>query len=478
MGSHQPIANWSEVEPDRGFVYPTSSTTTEGGDGHDYDTLRTQWYSPELTHAVYVRQENEKAQRNTADPFLKEEEYRRNPLGDWAYEALSITLAIGLIVAITLVLKLFEDKEQPKWPHELSLNSVVAILSTILRALLAFVVAEVISYKKWGWFDTTHPLQHLDKFDAASRGIWGAIQLLFITYKPHMASFGAILVILSLAIGPFTQQAIRTTVCQVPMDMSVRTPTVQAAHYVNESDWYVGGHSLPSPNLRTPMKGAIVNGLTTADSTNGYGGVSYSSIGFCSRCTDITDSIRERYINSNETSSGASGYAFELSDGASINGVEQGSWMQVVSNTKEENYDVQQNISFLTFTFKSCSRSFNATTRDTQYTCENRHANLPHLSSGLDILAANCTIFPCLRNYEGSVVNGALKENVVSVVPTNLTDKVHTIVNDLPVIKSPCLVDGQLYDTTNFSSVPQIPGRNFTSVIQGGKNITAPMERH
>ncbi|KAI1128314.1 hypothetical protein F5Y10DRAFT_177003 [Nemania abortiva] len=490
MGSHHPIDDWSQVDFDRGFPYPTPSTDTNDY----YDAPGTQWHAPGKVNTTNAEQDNEKVDQYGVDPFAKGvlQGHRRNPLGDWSYEALSITVAIGLIITIALVLKLFEDKEQPKWPHEITLNSVIAILSTILRALLAYVVAEVISYKKWGWFDTTHPLQHLEKFDAASRGVWGAIQLLFITYKPHMASFGAVLVISSLAIGPFTQQAIRTTVCQLPMEMGIRKPTVQAAHYVDPTDWYVGGHTLPAPYLRTPMKGAIVNGLTTSDSEAAfvgfdcptgnctfpsYAGVTYSSIGFCSRCTDITDSIRERFVHSNETSTNSSGYAFELTDGASINTFEQGSWMQVVSHS--EGYSAEQIISFLTFTYESCSRFINATTGYTQYNCEHSHASLPHLPNNLDILATNCSISPCLRNYEGSVVNGALKETVVSVVPTNISDlagRYRTIVDDRPVIKSPCLVDGQPFDTTNFSSVPQVPGRNFTWAIQDEQNITAPTE--
>ncbi|KAJ2973479.1 hypothetical protein NUW58_g8926 [Xylaria curta] len=231
----------------------------------------------------------------------------------------------------------FENREQPKWPHEITLNSVIATLSTILRALLAFVVAEVISHAKWAWFDTAHPLQHLEKFDAASRGVWGAIQLLLITYKPHMAFLGALIVVLSLAIGPFTQQAIRTTVCQLPIDATADRPSIQVAHDVDESDWYVGGHSLPAPYLWTPMRGAIISGLISPDLNKSftgydcatgkctfpnYGGVAHSSIGFFSRCTDITASIRERYVSSNETRSGSKGYAFELADGTSINNFE------------------------------------------------------------------------------------------------------------------------------------------------------------
>ncbi|KAI1196960.1 hypothetical protein F5X97DRAFT_324884 [Nemania serpens] len=488
MDPHRPADDRGYAELDVDSLYNAAPSAYR----HDYHALGTQSHGPSETNTTDAGHESEKPGQNVVDPLLKGKWERRNPLKDWSYEMLGMTVAIGLLIAITLILWQFEDKEQPKWPHELTLNSVIAILSTILRAILASIVAEVISFKKWGWFDSAHPLQHLEKFDAASRGVWGSIQLLFLTYKPHMASFGALLVVSSLAIGPFTQQAIRTTVCQLPMITDIQKPSIQAAHYVDQSDWFVGGHSLPAPYIITPMKGAIINGLTTSDPTNGfvgfdcpsgdctfpsYDGVTHSSIGFCSRCTDITASIRERYVNPNKTVTRSGGYAFELPDGASINNFEQGSWMQAVSHSGE--YSAQQDMSFLTFSFEGCSKSINATTGYTQYRCERNHANLPHLSRGLNILAANCSLFPCLRNYEGSVVNGALNEHVVSVVSTNISNLAgpyRSIADDRPVIKSPCLVDGQPFDATNFSSVPPAPGRNFTWAIQNERNITAPME--
>lgn len=111
-------------------------------DMHDYHALGSQPRGPNETNTTDAGQESEKTGRNVIDPLIQEKWERRNPLKDWAYELLSMTVAIGLLIAIILILRRFEDKEQPKWPHELTLNSVIAILSTILRALLASIIAE------------------------------------------------------------------------------------------------------------------------------------------------------------------------------------------------------------------------------------------------------------------------------------------------------------------------------------------------
>jgi hypothetical protein len=74
--------------------------------------------------------------------LLRDAIRRRNPLRSWAYEVITMVISAGLVVAVALILLHFEDKEAPKWPHEITLNTVIAVLSTILRASLVFVAAE------------------------------------------------------------------------------------------------------------------------------------------------------------------------------------------------------------------------------------------------------------------------------------------------------------------------------------------------
>jgi len=77
------------------------------------------------------------------DPALVRDRIRRrNPFRSWMYEAIAMVLSAGLVVAVASILLHFQDKEAPKWPHEITLNTVIAVLSTILRASLVFVTAE------------------------------------------------------------------------------------------------------------------------------------------------------------------------------------------------------------------------------------------------------------------------------------------------------------------------------------------------
>lgn len=66
----------------------------------------------------------------------------RGPLISWWLEGLAIVLSLLLLAAIVGLLYHFDGKEQPEWPYWINLNTVVATLSTILRAQLLLVAAE------------------------------------------------------------------------------------------------------------------------------------------------------------------------------------------------------------------------------------------------------------------------------------------------------------------------------------------------
>jgi len=101
----------------------------------------------------------------------------------WRLEIGSLSLAIGILIAIYVTLGHYSDQDVPEWPLSLNLNSLIAIYSTVLRALLIFPVAEVISQEKWFWFQRPRPLRDLDAFDLGSRGLWGCIKLLVVAYS-------------------------------------------------------------------------------------------------------------------------------------------------------------------------------------------------------------------------------------------------------------------------------------------------------
>ena len=101
-----------------------------------------------------------------------------NTISSWIWELASIGAASGVLCAIFVTLAIDSGREVPNWPLSLNLSSLIAIYTTVLRALLFFALSEIISQEKWAWINRSHRLRHFDTFDHASRGAWGCVRLI------------------------------------------------------------------------------------------------------------------------------------------------------------------------------------------------------------------------------------------------------------------------------------------------------------
>lgn len=104
----------------------------------------------------------------------------------WLVEIVCTAFGIMLIVALCLVLNSYDGKPQPHFGSALgsavTLNTIVAIISTFAKAALMLPVAECISQLKWAHFEKGyHRLSDMNTFDHASRGIWGSLVLVWKT---------------------------------------------------------------------------------------------------------------------------------------------------------------------------------------------------------------------------------------------------------------------------------------------------------
>ncbi|KAK8022815.1 hypothetical protein PG993_013582 [Apiospora rasikravindrae] len=128
----------------------------------------------------------------------------------WWVEILNCLLMIATLCAMIGVLYPNNRKPLPDLPYQVSINTIVSILSTALKASTALVLAEGISHLKWDWFQVYRLLNNLDIFDKASRGPLGCLQLLVALaqrgrqFAPILA---AALTILTLALDPFYSAA-------------------------------------------------------------------------------------------------------------------------------------------------------------------------------------------------------------------------------------------------------------------------------
>lgn len=116
----------------------------------------------------------------------------------WAPEIASCFIALGSLVSLIVILAVYDNEVLQDVPLGLSINTVVSILASTLKASMIMPVAEckcsrmitrisllilidiAISQLKWLWFGgNDRPLRDFEHFDQASRGPWGSILLVF-----------------------------------------------------------------------------------------------------------------------------------------------------------------------------------------------------------------------------------------------------------------------------------------------------------
>ncbi|KAF4552799.1 Hypothetical protein D9617_9g025900 [Elsinoe fawcettii] len=121
----------------------------------------------------------------------------------WFYEIFAAGISAFSVVAIFVLLSVYNDKPTPDWPQVITINSAIAVLTTLLKGSMVFAVSECLSQVKWGHYNSPACLNDMCVFDSASRGPWGASQLLLGRQKDPIAILGALVVILALAVDPF-----------------------------------------------------------------------------------------------------------------------------------------------------------------------------------------------------------------------------------------------------------------------------------
>ncbi|KAI1090295.1 hypothetical protein F5B19DRAFT_464095 [Rostrohypoxylon terebratum] len=432
--------------------------------------------------------------RSTRDTRNVVEARRHHVFRFWSWEIASLTIAFCLIVATYGLLTHFDGHRLPEWPFSINLNTLIALISTFIRATMLVSVAEVISQTKWHWFSQPRPLSHIQYFDQASRSISGSLSLLFVAPGSLLGVLGAFITILSLGIGPFTQQATRTVPClETHSEMKASIPV---SHYMPGKDAYViidfGNEMEPHPD----MKGTIVNGLVNPTGHNSaiapicatgnctfspHDGITHSSIGMCSTCIDVTS-----FIFQNITSQ-AGGWT-SLRDV-----MPNGMWLNPGGDTYQKDvlHTIAGSIDWASSAFTPefatilDSSIINVTVMSvTNVTCSNEtnHLGCPKFDDGggrpVNLVAASCLLYPCLKNFNAVVDRGALRETVVSTQPAfiNQAEAWMDYSKNYTALRSPCPVDDNWYNLSNISNVPKTEERMFTDIDIDGKTYTVPEE--
>lgn len=296
-----------------------------------------------------------------------------------------------------------------------------------------------------------------------------------------VAILSAFVILTSYAIGPFSQQAVKTYSCDIPAEGAAY---ILAAEWVGQADV----NRIPVANgiwLSPEMGMTLINGLVQGVSNDSLSlshckssnctfefqsGITHQSVGVCSACVDVRDQLAQK-----KSAKVVGGMDFYLQEGAregarvadSPETEAFGMFTQSTPKALQHLLDFESTTvgtSIVTMTANNCTSLVDENGEERHH-CGHHYEKLPGLGQGIDIVAANCSLYPCLRKYEGRIVNGVLNESLVFTEPMRRSLNINSVGENNGSYMSmaePCLVGGKWYDSSNISQAPR-SGMKWTS---------------
>ncbi|KAK3941394.1 hypothetical protein QBC46DRAFT_382603 [Diplogelasinospora grovesii] len=487
-----------------------------------------------------ARAATETATSNEKTPFpmarMPTARHHHRILRSWRWEFITLLIGLGLVAAMAAILGHFDGQRMPDWGYSINLSTLLAMLATIFRSSLVAVIGQIISQMKWSWFmnnprQQPQPLRHLQDFDDGSRNALGAALLIptAIRGASPMAALSALAMVLSLAVGPMVQQAIRTTDCIQPASQG--NASIPYAHYVPRTGGYHGQGersvdvntqlaaytSITGPtgpgnqitvscvtgNCTFPDGDPIVGNDITPSSDANDEEVSHSTIGLCSRCVNTTSLV--------QASTAGDGFSvfYTLPNGVNITDGPYGVYVNVgtdsnltwaghlvTSDLAAASRWAFANVTLLMLTQAGCGQNYTANcTAPAPGNNGSTSTGTTLRSHG--VVAATCSIYPCMRSYTTSVANNVLSERPLSstvAVPAMDNNNNNSAIGEdyvtgynalgnvllhYTAIQSPCRVNGTVYVTAqNMSSAHNATSlRLYERNAEGSfewRNVSAP----
>ncbi|KAF7531264.1 hypothetical protein G7054_g9030 [Neopestalotiopsis clavispora] len=207
----------------------------------------------------------------------------------WRREIVAYVLVLALPLIMMATLYPHEGQPLPQWPLKITINTLLSIYNVVFKTLLAFVVASCIGQLQWTWFSSSRSLHDVVLYNQAAQGAWGSARLLFSHHIENpLAALGCIILILSVALDPFTQQLARPKDCEVIEPGQARLPRANVFSDTSEDDTF-------GQDIDDTMKRGVLgsnNGLWVSCPTgNCTFSQTYGTVGYCSYCEDYSDQL-------------------------------------------------------------------------------------------------------------------------------------------------------------------------------------------
>ncbi|KAL3306442.1 hypothetical protein RB213_010575 [Colletotrichum asianum] len=230
----------------------------------------------------------------------------------WTLEIGAIGVSISSLVAILILLPIFQNQPLASWSLPVSLNAIISVLGATSRASLAFAISACISQGKWNWFRQRHDnVMVFDRFEEASRGPWGSFRLLWWTKLRHWTALGAVCAVVLVGFEPFLQAVVTFSGEELVLNGTANTIGIGETQNLRSGSWIrlgTGGadrgvrYYIGLANFDFGALSAIWEGFSNVSTTDSQkpaftcstGNCTwppYASLAVCSICNDVSSHV-------------------------------------------------------------------------------------------------------------------------------------------------------------------------------------------
>ncbi|PGG96231.1 hypothetical protein AJ79_09667 [Helicocarpus griseus UAMH5409] len=332
----------------------------------------------------------------------------------------------------TVLLHTYDGRD---WPYAVTLNTVISILVTMMKAALVVPLAEGISQLKWSWFNKPSRLYDLALLDAASRGPLGAGKVIFQFAPCHLMSLGCLAIMIATVIGPFAQQVVGIKTGSVStLENTSSIPICDSTTYNDIVPGRGPGlNRVPVSTMAAIYNGIYENQINSSVAPKCSSGnctfPKYQSLGVCSQCADLTADIVVRGDCGSEKSTKDCIYTLPKNIDLQLSVGDRGALNTSVGldllRLNNESLPVIQ-----TFTAMS------APLRDPDKEVHERRA-------------VECILYFCFATYEAEVHAGQLNERIVSTSALSNISSNPFDMKDVLISRERCLANGNETSPSN-----------------------------
>ncbi|KAH8646740.1 hypothetical protein BX600DRAFT_518771 [Xylariales sp. PMI_506] len=361
-------------------------------------------------------------------------------LRPWAAQIWAIIGSFLCTAGLALFLAEYDGRPIFSW-YGVTLNAIIAVLSVAAKGLLLLAVEE--SFSQWKWilfYREPRALIEFQRIDEASRGPLGSVQMLFSNSKAVLTRLGSVIILISLAIDPFTQQLVQygQDVKYTSNGRDANTiPWAQRYSKGNEFVVQLAGNTYADADFA--MQSAVLYGLSQPLTdvvqqlsftcpTSNCTWDSFDSLAVCSECHDLSANL--------EPISG-SGDLFELleqDNGAAVR--LNGTAFRLANGLIMDNFDGWEyaagrprgGVMITSFGTANASETNALQDIDTLIWAMSIFKVHPATSAtarwpDLPLEATECGLYYCVNRYTPTVQKGVLLENTMRVTSATRNDE-------------------------------------------------------